>query len=68
MDALTVLTLISLCISELLPLIHNTTANGILHFVLVSCKDIIEVIDKKEEDTHISIPPSSTQDGSKSIG
>ena len=58
MDALTVVTVISLCISEILPLVHNTSANGILHFLLVICKDLLEVIDKKEPST-----PSVSNDG-----
>jgi hypothetical protein len=68
MDAITVLTIVGLCISEILPLIHNTTANGILHFLLVTCKDIIEVIEKKEVvDTKLDTKVcTNIQDGNKS--
>ena len=67
MDAITVLTIVGLCISEILPLIHNTTANGILHFWLVTCKDIIEIIEKKEVvQTKLDTVCTNIQDGNKS--
>ena len=57
MDAVIVVTIISLCVSEILPLIHNTSANGILHFLLVVCKDFLnQTVDR---DT----PPIQKLDG-----
>jgi len=41
-DFITILTLLALFISEILPFIKNHDANGILHFILNCCTIIIE--------------------------
>jgi len=63
MDVITVVTIISLCISEVLPLVHNTTANGILHFLLLTCKGIIGALEKEDE---LNKEPHLTNGGSDS--
>jgi hypothetical protein len=43
-DLTMIVTLLCLIVSEALPLIHSTQANGIVHLVLVVCNQIINQI------------------------
>jgi hypothetical protein len=57
-DSLTIISLIALIISEILPFIKDHDANGILHFILNCCT----ILTESRNMEHIILPPpTSTQ-------
>lgn len=46
---LEVLPIILLCISEILPFVHNHRANGILHFIVLFMKTMIAIEQQEQK-------------------